>query len=104
MIVDDEWEPTAEELRRAYTCEGCGRYNSPEMMLHRPCPTGDCTQVICPNAKCQHQWCSYGPVLCKACGDLNWFWRQHHRITMFTFRRIELPIQRRWKRWRRRRG
>jgi hypothetical protein len=99
-IQDDDWQPTAEDLHRVYTCEGCGQYNSPRLMIERPCPTGDCTQVVCP--RCGHEWASYGPILCKSCGDMNWFWRQHHRIAMFVFDRIELPIRRRWRKWRKR--
>lgn len=91
MIIDDEWEPTPEETRRAYTCDGCGAYKAPSVMLHQPCPTGDCTQVLCPS--CGHEWASWGPILCKHCGDLNWLWRQHHRASMWIFDRIEMPIR-----------
>lgn len=90
-FIEDDREPTTAELLRAYTCDGCGRYKSPAAMLQQPCPTGDCNQLICPD--CGHEWASWGPVLCRSCGDMSWFWRQHHRITMWFFNKVEMPVR-----------
>ena len=100
FIEDEWWEPSPEQIRRAYTCEGCGQYNKPGLMLNEPCPTGDCTLTVCP--RCRHRWASVGPVLCKSCGGLTWLQRQHHRISMWVFDRIELPLRVRWRKWRKR--
>jgi len=53
------------------------------MMIQRPCPTKDCTQVLCP--RCGHEWGSWGPVLCKHCGDMNWWERQVYRVEVWWF-------------------
>lgn len=95
MIIDDE----DRDAYSTMTCEGCNRPWATVFLLERPCPTGDCTQVVCPNPNCGHEWYSFGPILCKSCGDMNWLWRQHHRISMWIFDRIELPIRRLWRKW-----
>lgn len=99
MIVDDEWVPTPEEMKRAYTCDGCGRILSGGGLIDKPCPTGDCTQTVC--AACGHQWASVGPVLCRSCGDMNWRERQIHRLDLWWFDLVTLPLhslRRRFKR------
>lgn len=94
------WEVSAELLHRVCTCEGCGEHVMPALMIQQPCPTGDCVQTVCPH--CRHEWSSWGPVLCKSCGDLNWYWRQWHRIDMWFFDKVTLPLRSMVRKWRRR--